>query len=362
MEVAAYREPSMLGRKRAFRTCKAKTEVSIFRVVDDTERTREIVRQRYRSELVAARGLLEKALSALSSPSSPVSAPRVVRSEEPPAKKIKASPSPPVIKPKRKKMTRGERDLLAAGLAKLASELPDHIINLLKKHSRGISDGEMEIDIDSVDDEALLEIQQQLDEFVRERARREHQADSSMMAEEEEEDVDIVGGVSPLAITPAPLQLAEEEEEYMDICDDASPAVNPKNLGDDATMSGSDLDSDSGGSSGSGSCSDESQAEQDATLLMASAKEYLERCRAREKARQEVLEMERAAMPEETVHWTVLKSLHIVEYNMARPDSLLRQLGLFLKVDDYDIGIEEQQQHHHCQSFQEDLEEGEVRF
>uniref|UniRef100_A0ACD5XV72 Uncharacterized protein n=1 Tax=Avena sativa TaxID=4498 RepID=A0ACD5XV72_AVESA len=319
-------------------------------------------------ELVAARGLLEEALAALSSPSSPMSPPRVVRSEEPPAKKIKASPSPPVIKPKRKKMTRGERDLLAAGLAKLASELPDHIIDLLKKHSRGISDGEIEIDIDSVQDEALLEIQQQLDEFVRERpdpSRREHQV-GSMMAEEEEEDVDIVGGVSPLPIAPAPLQLAEEEDECVDVCGDASPAVNPKNLGDDATISvsgspssstSSDLGSDTGNSSAS-----ESRAERDATLLMNHAKDYLERCRAREKARQEVLETERAAMPSETIHPTVFKSLRIVEYNMARPDNMLRQLGLFLKVDDYDIGIEEQQQHHHCQSFQEDLEEGEIRF
>uniref|UniRef100_A0ACD5XX22 Uncharacterized protein n=1 Tax=Avena sativa TaxID=4498 RepID=A0ACD5XX22_AVESA len=223
----------------------------------------------------------------------------------------------------------------------------------------------MEVDIDSVEDEALLEIEQQLDEFVRDRAdpsRQDHQDDGSTVAEEEEEDVDIVGGVSPLAIAPAPLQLAEDDEEYVDICGDASPVVAPKNLGDDATISGSDLDSDSGGNSDSGSCSDESQAEQDATLLMAAAKEYLERCRAREKARQEVLETERTATPEETetVHWTVLKSLHIVEYNMARPNSLLRQLGLFLKVDDYGIGIEEQQHHHHCQSFQEDLEEGEI--
>uniref|UniRef100_A0ACD5YIS3 Uncharacterized protein n=1 Tax=Avena sativa TaxID=4498 RepID=A0ACD5YIS3_AVESA len=372
MEVAAYREPSVLGRKRPFGTRKAKkTEVAIFGAVDDTERAREAVRQRYRSELVAARGLLEKAVAALSSPaSSPISAPRVVkhsrrrgflaaesRSEEPPAKKIKAAPSPPLIK--RKKMTRGERDLLAAGLAKLASELPDHIIELLKRHSRGISDGEMEIDINAVEDEALLEIQQQLDEFVRERAdpsRRDHQADGRMMAEEEEEYVDIVRGVSPLAIAPAPLQLAEDDEEYVDICGDASPVVTPKNLADDATVSGSQSSSTSSGS--------ESRAERDATLLMASAKEYLERCRAREKARQEVLQTERTAMPNETIHPTVFKSLHIVEYNMARPDNLLRQLGLFLKVevDDYGIGIGEQQQHHHCQSFQEDLEEGEIRF
>uniref|UniRef100_A0ACD5XKM2 Uncharacterized protein n=1 Tax=Avena sativa TaxID=4498 RepID=A0ACD5XKM2_AVESA len=218
----------------------------------------------------------------------------------------------------------------------------------------------MEIDINAVEDEALLEIQQQLDGFVRERedpSRRDHQADGRMMAEEEEEYVDIVGGVSPLAIAPAPLQLAEDDEEYVDICGDASPSsvVTPKILGDDATMSGRPSSSTSSDS--------ESRAERDATLLMDSAKEYLERCRAREKARQEVLQTERTAMPSETIHPTVFKSLGIVEYNMARPDNLLRQLGFFLKVevDEYGIGIEEQQQHH-CQSFQEDLEEGEIRF
>jgi hypothetical protein len=83
------------------------------------------------------------------------------------------------------------------------------------------------------------------------------------------------------------------------------------------------------------------------------------RSRAREKARQEVLKTERTAMPDsERVHRTVFKSLDIKEYNMAMPENVLHQLGLFLKPDD--DGDQEEQLHR--QSFEEDLEEGEIRF
>uniref|UniRef100_A0ACD5YGI1 Uncharacterized protein n=1 Tax=Avena sativa TaxID=4498 RepID=A0ACD5YGI1_AVESA len=292
-------------------------------------------------------------------------------------------------------MTQGERELVAADLAGLAAQLPDCIVEFLEKQSCGISGGDMEIDIHALQDAAMVELQQKLDEFARERANPSAQdsANSKMVAkEEEEEDVDILGGVSPLAIVQAPLQLAEEEEDVdVDICGDASPVSMQKKLGDGETISGSpgsssDSDSDSG--SDSDSCSDSSSDSSDSesdedesvdspapaeraatpprTKLIARVKESLEkqrkeaRYRAREMARQEVLETERNAMPEETVHWTVLKSLRIVEYNMARPDSLLRQLGLFLKEDTYGID-ERQHHHHHRQTFQEDLEEGEIR-
>ena len=61
-------------------------------------------------------------------------------------------------------------------------------------------------------------------------------------------------------------------------------------------------------------------------------------------------------MPSETIHQSVIKSLGIHEYGVG-PYSLLRQLGLVLKVDD--DGIEEQQPR---QSLEEDLEEGEIRM
>ena len=259
-------------------------------------------------------------------------------------------------------MTSEERSQLYADLTKLAklSEshvLPAHILELLKKHSRrGICDDYIEIEMHAVQDAALVEMQKQLDKFLRERAQD----------QEEDEDVDIVGGVSPLPVRPTPEQhVVEEEEEYVDICGDASPV---KNLGQGATISGSSgLDSGSSHQSGD---SRPAPAERAANTtpptraLIARANEILERrrkeetSRAREKARQELLEMERTAMPKDTLDEDV-KALGIDQYNTARPNNLLRQMGLFLKLDDHDL---KQQQHHQHQSCQEDLEEGEIRL
>ena len=310
-------------------------------------REMEILRQRFQSELVAVRRLLHKAAAVLVPASSP-SAPRVrVRqAEEPPAKKRKASPPVPV-----KKMTSKERNQLYADLTKLAklSEshvLPAHILELLKKHSRrGICDDYIEIEMHAVQDAALVEMQKQLDKFLRERAQD----------QEEDEDVDIVGGVSPLPVRSTHVQLVE------DICGDASPV---KNLGQGATISGSSgLDS---GSSHQSVDSRPAPAERAANTtpptrdLIARANEILERrrkeetSRAREKARQQVLETERTAMFNETLDEEA-KALGIDQYNTARPDNLFRQMGLFLKLDDHDLKQQQQQK-----SFQEDLEEGEI--
>ncbi|XBH71077.1 hypothetical protein VPH35_098596 [Triticum aestivum] len=314
----------------------------------------EILRQRFQSELAEAATVL---------PASSPSAPRVrVKddrpAEEPPAKKRKASHAVPV-----KKMTSKERNQLYGDLTKLAklSEshvLPAHILELLKKHSRrGICHDYIKIEMLDVQDEALVEMQKQLDKFLRERANPStHHQHKQMMAQEEEEDedVDIVGGVSPL---PMPVQLVQ------DICGDASPV---KNLGQGENISGS-----SGSDSDSSHQSVDSRpapAERAANTtpptrdLIARANEILERrrkeetSRAREKARQEVLEMERAAMPKDTLDEDV-KALSIDQHNTARPDNLLRRIGLFLRLDDHDL-----KQQHHNQSFQEDLEEGEIRL
>ncbi|XBH93154.1 hypothetical protein VPH35_084137 [Triticum aestivum] len=327
------------------------------------KRPLEILRQRFQTELVAARCLLAEAQAVL--PASSLSAPRVrVRqAEEPPAKKRKASPSVVPVK----KMTPKERNQLYADLTTLAKQseshvLPAHILELLKKHSRrGLCDDYIEIEMHAVQDAALVEMQKQLDKFLRERPNpSKHHQHKNMMAqdEEEDEDVDVVGGVSPLPVRPTPVQLVE-----VDICGDASPV---KNLGQGATISGS-----SGSDSGSSHQSVDSRpapAERAANSstpptrdLIACASKILERrrkeetSRAREKARQELLEMERTAMPKDTLDEDV-KALGIDQYNTARPNNLLRQMGLFLKLDDHDLKQQQQQQHN--QSCQEDLEVG----
>ncbi|EMS52300.1 hypothetical protein TRIUR3_16764 [Triticum urartu] len=247
------------------------------------------------------------------------------------------------------KMTPKERSQLYADLTKLANlseshVLPAHILELLKKHSRrGICDDYVEIEMNAVQDAALVEMQKQLDKFLGERAQD----------QEEDQDVDIVGGVSPLPVRPTSVQVQ---------LGDASPV---KNLGQGATISGS-----SGSDSGSSHQSVDSHpapAERAANSttpptrdFIARAGEILERrrkketSRAREKARQQVLETERTAMFNETLDEEA-KALRIDQYNTARPDNLLRQMGLFLKLDDHDLKQQQQQK-----SFQEDLEEGEI--
>ncbi|KAF7065283.1 hypothetical protein CFC21_071402 [Triticum aestivum] len=375
-------------------------------------REMEILRQRFQSELVAVRRLLHKAAAVLVPASSPL-APRVNEScpgflaEEPPAKKRKASPPVPVINrkkaPTKKKMTASEREMLAEDLELFVAEIPDHIVQLLKKQSCATRPGEIEIDLHALDAAAVVELQGQVDKFARDRQRRSnpspqerHQDGPRVMAQEEEDDeeVDICGGVSPLAIVPQPLlqerhqdgpkaMAEEEEEEDVDICGGVSPlpiVPAPLLLVEDETASGcgspssrssssdtdssdSDSDTDSGSSDsgsehsgGSDSDSDSDEivdSEQLARALERQRKEVTSR--AREKARQEVLQMEKTAMPDDTLHPEDLKRLGIDEYNTARPNNLLRQIGLYLKLDDHDW-----KQQQHCQSFEEDLEEGEI--
>ncbi|XBH69674.1 hypothetical protein VPH35_097488 [Triticum aestivum] len=382
-------------------------------------REMEILRQRFQSELVAVRRLLHKAAAVLVPASSPLT-PRVKVSgrgflaEEPPAKKRKASPPVPVIKskkaPTKKKMTASEREMLAEDLELFVAEIPDHIVQLLKEQSCATRPGEIEIDVHALDDAAVVELQEQVDKFAREKRsanpspQERHQDGPEVMAEEEDEEVDICGGVSPLAIVPQPLlqerhqdgpkaMAEQEEEEDVDICGGVSPLpIVPAPLllveDEDETASGSpssssssssdtdssdsDSDTDSGSSDsgsehsgGSDSDSDSDEivdspapaitpptCEQLARALERQRKEATSR--AREKARQELLQMEKTAMPDDTLHREDLKRLGIDEYNTAKPSNLLRQIGLYLKVD-------EDWKQQRRQSFHEDLEEGEIR-
>jgi hypothetical protein len=384
---------SMLNRKR--KPLDAATEV----LNVCPERAREVVRERFQSELVAVRRLLKKAAALAPVP----------RSEEPPAKRNKKASTAPVAA--RKMMAEEEEDVdVLPGVSPIAivlapprlqpaededehfdicgeaspKKMPKYLgddatisgsptSSSSSSSSSGVdsdSDSGSDSDTDSESEESVDTTEEDV--------------------EEEEEEVDICGGVSPMVILPAPLQLAEDDD--MDICGDASPVVMPKNLDDDATVSGSpssssssgDSDSDSasdGGSSSSSCSSSDSDSDSDEsvdgpapaeraatppiTMLVARAMESQERqlkearSRAREKARQEVLKTERTAMPDsERVHRTVFKSLDIKEYNMAMPENVLHQLGLFLKPDDDG----DQEEELHRQSFEEDLEEGEIRF
>ncbi|KAM3274995.1 hypothetical protein ACQJBY_043770 [Aegilops geniculata] len=388
-------------------------------IMSGQKRAREmkILRQRFQAELVAVRGLLHKAAAVLAPASSP-SAPRVKKSrprflaEEPPAKKRKASPPVPVINrkkpPTKTKMTASEREMLAEDLELFVAEIPDHVVELLKKHSCATRPGEIEIDLHAMDDTAVVELQEQVDKFAREKSSanpspQERHQGGPEVAEEEDEEVDICGGVSPLAIVPqerhqhGPKAMAEQEEqeEDVDICGgvsplpivpapllllvededetaSGSPSSSSSSSSSDTDSSGSDSDTDSGSSDSGSEDSGGSESDSDSDEIVDSPApaitpptcEQLARAlerqrkeatsRAREKARQELLHMEKTAMPDDTLHREDLKRLGIDEYNTAKPSNLLRQIGLYLKVD-------EDWTQQRRQSFHEDLEEGEIR-
>ncbi|KAE8816288.1 hypothetical protein D1007_06137 [Hordeum vulgare] len=361
----------------------------------------------------------------------PVKAPRKMTSKErnPPAEKRKASPPPvPVIKSKKPKMTGSQREMLAEDLEAFVAEIPDHIVELLKKQSCATRPGEIEIDLHGLDDAAVVELQEQVDKFAREKRappQERHQDGPKVMAQEKEEDeeeyVDICGGVSPLAIVPAPLlQLVQDEatsgspsssssndsDSDVDICGGVSPLAfvpapllplplvqEETNSGSPCSSSSGDSDTDDSSSSGDSDTDDSSSSDSDDSEHSGSSSDpdsesdeivdspapaivspptfeqvdrALERQRmeatslAREKARQEVLHTERNAMPDHTLHREDVKSLGIDEYNTAKPNNLLWQIGLYLKVDDGDDEDDDWNQQHR-QSFHEDLEEGEIR-
>nr|XP_051190457.1 uncharacterized protein LOC127303797 [Lolium perenne] len=341
---------------------------------------RELVRQRFQSELVAVRRLLKKA-AALPVP----------RSEEPPAKRNKKASTAPVVAPKMMMAEEKEEDEDEDEHVDIRGDASPEKMPKCLGDDAAISGSPSSSSSSGCDSDSDSSSDSDTDS-------ESESVDKAEEDVEKEEEVDRCGGVSPMVIVPAPLQLAEDDD--MDICGDASPVVLPKNLGVDAIISGSpssssssspsssssssDSDSDSA-SDGSSSCSSSSSDSDDSdsdetvdgpapaertatpprTVLVARAMESQEkqlkeaRSRAREKARQEVLKTERTAMPDsERVHRTVFKSLDIKEYNVAMPENVLHQLGLFLKPDDDG----DQEEELHRQSFEEDLEEGEIRL
>ncbi|KAJ1275072.1 hypothetical protein BS78_05G108100 [Paspalum vaginatum] len=214
-----------------------------------------------------------------------------------------------------KRVTPDDRDRLALRLAALAARLPDRAVAFLQEDQRGVigdgadphgDGGEVEMDLDTnvqsvKDDGSLVQLKMLLDRFVPLRStppkchghgrtpllaassvscqsQHEEAGDKNKMAREEEEGVDICGGVShmtirdiadelvadigvPRLLSPLPrkyVDLAEQGEYYVDICGDASPVVLlPAKPGDGnsslglSSSSGSDASStDSDSSSG----------------------------------------------------------------------------------------------------------------
>ena len=199
--------------------------------------------------------------------------------------------------------------------------------------------------------------------------------------DDDNELIDICGGVSPVAIAPPVFSLEkavetgnseikdplEDDNEFIDICGGVSPVAvlkaspivslekvcgsgnSPSSSSDSGSSSSSDSDSDSD----SESDPDETVSlpvpqavlpvEENGTSVRPSPEPASEVVQsgtepeklptaaliAKAKVRRQLLEMERAALPDESIHPGDLQDLCIAEY--GRPG--IMRLGLFLKAD-----------------------------
>ncbi|KAM0831378.1 hypothetical protein ACQ4PT_065576 [Festuca glaucescens] len=317
-------EPSAaLWRKRA-REARGAFDVKkeVFAVGKMTGKERNLLRGRFQEDLVAIRCLLAKAdhllvPQAVKGGAAPSSSPGLapaprgkdgrffVSTEADDGTAAKRRKTSPLAEHREEPtMTPVEKEQLAFRLAALSAELSAQAVKLLqnqgRRHDRRV---ELEVDVCSMEDAALFELKMLVDKFVKTRdpspAPHRKIVEDDDGDHQDEECVDICGGVSPpvAAIAPSPVQLEileygdvfdatglvdkllsplpqkylalaekREEEEYVDICGDASPVVI-QSLGairrSPSISSVSDSDSHSGSDSGSDSDFSDSDSSSD---------------------------------------------------------------------------------------------------
>ncbi|XP_064995727.1 transcription factor GTE9-like isoform X2 [Musa acuminata AAA Group] len=163
----------------------------------------------------------------------------------------------PVPKRTKPKMTDDEKQSLTRLLESLLADLPDHIIDFLRRRSGNVnqSSDEIEIDIESFADDTLFELQNLLDSHMQEREMR-HQA------EQVNEN-----GVSTSQLHPCKgNDLADEE---VDICGDDPPMSSYPTLEIQTDTKATNVNCSSSSNSSSDSDSDsssESESEDEVTI------------------------------------------------------------------------------------------------
>ncbi|RLM80619.1 histone-lysine N-methyltransferase SETD1A-like [Panicum miliaceum] len=274
------------------------------------------------------------------------------------------------------RMSAHEREQLAGRLASLAA-VPGHIVEFLQQQFGGDADpqGEIEIDVHKVEDSVLFELKTRLDKFAEERLsadaavlpEEEHapvmmeldpktQMDSNLaevirsdaIPEQDEEDVDIcaiesdsdevVSIPAPPAVLlpeengtsaqppPAPAPEAEQSTEPEIVPDGVDSTTPPALLPEENVVIRAQPPSRP-------APEDARSAEQKKVrgVQRAAPKAVcLPGVIFRAKVRRELMEIERAVQPDQSIHPRDLRRLCIAEY--GRP-GIMRQLGLLLKAD-----------------------------
>ncbi|PUZ76404.1 hypothetical protein GQ55_1G287800 [Panicum hallii var. hallii] len=177
--------------------------------------------------------------------------------------------------------------------------------------------------------------------------------------EDDNEFIDICGGKAGETGNSESKDIPEDDNEFVDICGGVSPVVpvekacesgsSPTSSRDSGSSSSSDSDSDSDSENDRNETVDlpvpqavlpeengtSVQPAPDPASKMVAQSTEPEKLPtaaliAKAKVRRNLLEMERAVLPDESIHPRDLNDLYIAEY--GRP-GIMRQLGLFLKAD-----------------------------
>ncbi|CAD6243713.1 unnamed protein product [Miscanthus lutarioriparius] len=221
------------------------------------------------------------------------------------------------------RMSQEERNQLAGRLSSLSEELPGHIFEFLLKHF-GDADtrGEIEIGIDSAEDSVLFELKTQLDKFAQELP-----IVVDVLPEEKDEKLAEESkskGSRPSSRSSSGSDTGSYSDRKSD--SDEFPALRGA-LPEQITVTSAQPPSEpASGTAQSGEAKKVKDVQRAAPKIV-----YLAGLIYRAKVRRGLMEMEKAVLPDESIHPRDLQRLGIAEYGHP---SIMRQLGLFLKAND----------------------------
>ena len=221
------------------------------------------------------------------------------------------------------RMSPEERSQLAGRLPSLSEELSGHIFEFLLKHF-GDADtrGEIEIDFDSAEDSVLFELKTQLDKFAQELP-----IVVDVLPEEKDEKLAEESkskGSRPSSRSSSGSDTGSYSDRKSD--SDEFPALRGA-LPEQITVTSAQPPSEpASGTAQSGEAKKVKDVQRAAPKIVSLAGLIY-----RAKVRQGLMEMEKAVLPDESIHPRDLQRLGIAEYGHP---SIMRQLGLFLKAND----------------------------
>ncbi|KAK4414163.1 Transcription factor GTE10 [Sesamum alatum] len=177
----------------------------------------------------------------------------------PPSRKQKTVSMENKVKQERDKraMTDVEKQKLGVELESLLAELPDNIVNFMKEstlNSSQVSDDEIEIDIDTLSDDTLFTLRKLLDDYLREKQKKQAQLEPCEIEMQKESFRNLSG---------QPCKEHEPADEYVDIGSDDPPPMSsssPIKIDKDTGRKNSNCTSSRSSSSESGSSSTDSES------------------------------------------------------------------------------------------------------